>query len=239
LKDQWLNFGAASFDVLTIAGALVLMVAALAFDLLIAPNEVNQGPVQRIFYIHVPLAWLAFLAFGLVALFSVAYLVRRTRNWDIYAHGCAEVGFLFCTLVLITGPIWAKPVWGVWWSWDARLTLTLILWFIYLAYLMIRAQDLEPEKKARYAAVLGIVGAISIPINHFSVLIWRTIHPKPVVLTEQGIGKGLGHPLFLVALGLTFLALLAICAALLRQRIVQEELRDESERLRFRLEEEG
>ena len=118
------------------------------------------------------------------------------------------------------------------------LTLTLILWFIYLAYLMIRAQDLEPEKKARYSAVLGIVGAISIPVNHFSVMIWRTIHPKPVVLTEQGIGTGLSDPMFLVALGLTFLALLAAFAALARQRVVLEELRDEAERLRFRLDDE-
>ncbi len=242
LKDQWLRFGAAVYDNLSVAGALVLMVAALAFDFVLTPNiairvgnETLALPVMRIFYIHVPAAWVAFLAFGLVMLGSIAYLATRERRWDIYAHACAEVGFLFCSIVLITGPIWAKPIWGVWWSWDARLTLTLILWFIYLAYLMIRAQDLEPEKKARYSAVLGIVGAISIPVNHFSVLIWRTIHPKPVVLTERGIGTGLSDPMFLVALGLTFLALLATFAALVRQRVVLEEMRDEAERLRFRL----
>ncbi len=242
LKEQWIRLGAAAFDNLTIAGALVLMVAALAFDLVLTPNisiEIGSEslalPVMRIFYIHVPAAWIAFLAFGLVLLGSIAYLATRNRRWDIYALGCAEVGFLFCTIVLITGPIWAKPIWGVWWSWDARLTLTLILWFIYLAYLMIRAQDLEPEKKARYSAVLGIVGAISIPVNHFSVVLWRTIHPKPVVLTEQGIGAGLRDPLFLVALGLTFLAFLATFAALVRQRVILEEMRDEGERLRFRL----
>jgi heme exporter protein C len=125
----------------------------------------------------------------------------------------------------------------VWWSWDARLTLTLIMWFIYLAYLMIRAQDLEPEKKARYAAVLGIIGALSIPINHFSVQIWRTIHPKPVVITEKGVGAGLMDPIFLVALGLTFLAYIMTFVALLRQRIALEAIRDETERLRFRLDE--
>jgi heme exporter protein C len=174
-----MQVGSKAYDFLLIGGALVVMIVALAFDLLIAPNEAQQGVVQRIFYIHVPAAWIAFLAFFLVAIWSVVYLITRGRKWDIYAHGSAEVGVVFCTIVLITGPIWAKPVWGVWWSWDARLTLTLIMWFIYLAYLMIRAQDLEPEKKARYAAVLGIIGALSIPINHFSVQIWRTIHPKP------------------------------------------------------------
>ncbi len=236
LKEQWLSFGSVVFDFLTIGGALVLMVVALAFDFLIAPNEVNQGPVQRIFYIHVPSAWTAFMAFLLVALSSIAYLVSRDRRWDIYAHACAEVGILFCTIVLITGPIWAKPIWGVWWTWDARLTLTLILWFIYLAYLMIRAQDIEAEKKARYSAVLAIVGAVSIPINHFSVVWWRTIHPKPVVITGKGIGAGLEHSMFLVALGVTFLALLTMFTALLRQRVALEEMRDESERLRLRLE---
>lgn len=231
LKEQWRSFGSMSFDTLSIIGSLVLLIIALAFDLLIAPNEVSQGPVQRIFYIHVPSAWIAFLAFALVALCSVIYLVTRVRKWDVYSHGCAEIGFLFCTIVLITGPIWAKPVWGVWWSWDARLTLTLILWFIYLAYLMIRAQDLEPEKKARYSAVLGIVGALSIPINHFSVQLWRTIHPKPVVFTEAGIGKGLSHPMFLVALSLTFLAFLVTFAILLRQRITLEGIRDDCQQL--------
>ncbi|MFQ5914286.1 MAG: cytochrome c biogenesis protein [Nitrospinota bacterium] len=244
LKEQWLQMGSAAYDVLTIGGALVLMVVALAFDFVITPNiaiEVGSErvalPVMRIFYIHVPSAWIAFLAFGLVALYSILYLMTRKRRWDIYAHGCAEVGVLFCTIVLITGPIWAKPIWGAWWTWDARLTLTLILWFIYLAYLMIRAQDLEPEKKARYSAVLGIVGALSIPINHFSVQLWRTLHPKPVVITEKGMGAGLDDPMFAVALGLTFLALLVAFGALLRQRIVLEELRDEGERLRSRLDE--
>ncbi|MFQ5693666.1 MAG: cytochrome c biogenesis protein, partial [Nitrospinota bacterium] len=207
LKEQWLDLASRAYDQVTIIGALVLMVAALTLDLMVAPNEVSQGVVQRIFYVHVPSAWIAFLAFFLVLVCSVRYLMTRARRWDIYAHACAEVGIVFCTLVLITGPIWAKPIWGVWWTWDARLTLTLILWFVYLAYLMIRAQDLEPDKKARYAAVLGIVGALSIPINHFSVLLWRTLHPKPVVIAEEGFGKGLAHPMFLIALGVTLLAL--------------------------------
>ncbi|MFQ5692493.1 MAG: cytochrome c biogenesis protein [Nitrospinota bacterium] len=246
LQEQWLTLGSKAYDVLTIGGALVLMVVALAFDLIFTPNiSINIGgesvalAVMRIFYIHVPSAWIAFLAFFLVMAFSVAYLVTRKRKWDIYAHASAEVGVLFCTIVLITGPIWAKPIWGVWWSWDARLTLTLILWFIYLAYLMIRAQDLEPEKKARYSAVLGIVGALSIPINHFSVLIWRSMHPKPVVITEKGIGAGLEDPMFLIAVGVTFLALLVTFAAIVRQRVAMEEIRDETERLRLALEEQG
>ena len=168
---------------------LTLFVLAFAIfaDLFIAGTDRLQGPPQRIFYIHVPSAWVAFFAFFLVFVFSIKYLVKRNPDDDIRAHACAEAGVVFCTLVLITGPIWARPVWGVWWTWDARLTTTLILWMIYVGYLMLRAYMTEPEQRARFAAVMGIVGFLNVPIVHMSVEWWRTLHPKPVVIRSGGL----------------------------------------------------
>ncbi len=169
----------------------LLALAAFAFaiyaDLFIAGTDRMQGVPQRIFYVHVPSAWIAFLAFFLVFVFSIRYLIWRRESDDIRAHACAEAGVAFCTLVLITGPIWARPVWGVWWSWDARLTTALILWLIYVAYLMLRAYVDEPEQRARFAAVLGIVGFLDVPIVHMSVVWWRTLHPGPVVVRSGGM----------------------------------------------------
>lgn len=235
LKEQWLEVGSKAYDLLTIGGALVLMLGALYLGLLYAPTEKTQGDAQRIMYMHVPVAWIAYLAFGLVALTSLLYLWKKDRRLDLYAHSLAEVGVIFCTLVLLTGPVWARPIWGVWWTWDIRLTLTLLLWFIYVGYLMIRAQDLEPGRKARYAAVLGILGALSIPLNHFSVLLWRTMHPQPVVITEKGFGAGLEHPAFLIALMVSFLAFAALFAAVLRQRISLGFMQEELTRLQHRV----
>ncbi|MFZ5944078.1 MAG: cytochrome c biogenesis protein [Bacillota bacterium] len=148
------------------------------------PNERVMGPVQKIFYYHVSAAWISFMAFFVVFISGVLYLVTRNKKWDLIGASSAEIGVLFTTIVLITGPIWARPVWNTWWTWDARLTTTLILWFIYLAYLMIRAAINEEEKKERIAAVFGIIGFIDVPIVWFSIRWWRTIHP--VVLNSTG-----------------------------------------------------
>ncbi len=234
LKEQWLEVGSKTYDFLTIGGALVLMVGALYLGLLYAPTERIQGEAYRIIYVHVPVAWIAFLAFGLVGVMSALYLWKKDRRLDIYAHSLAEVGVIFCTLILLTGPIWGRPIWGVWWVWDMRLTLTLLLWFIYVGYLMIRAQDLEPGRKARYAAVLGIFGALTIPLNHFSVQLWRTLHPQPVVLTERGFGSGLTDPAFLIALVVSSVAFAVLFAAVLRQRISLEWMREELAQLQHR-----
>ena len=165
---------------------LVLMIAALYLIFMHVPTERDMGVVQRIFYFHVPLAWVSLLAFLLVFVFSILYLWKRAARWDILAHASAEVGVVFITLVLITGTIWAKSVWGVWWTWDARLTATLVLWLTYLAYLLVRSYATEQTQGARFAAVLGIVGFIDVPIVMLAVNLWRTQHP-PALIFEGGI----------------------------------------------------
>ncbi len=169
--------------------ALVTMLsmgAALYAALLYAPTERIQGDVQRIFYFHVPLAWTSYLAFFVVFVASAAYLVKRNPLMDAVARSSAEVGLLFTTMMLITGSLWARPIWGTWWSWDARLTTTLLLWFIYVGYLMLRSSVEDEERAARYAAVIGIIGAVDIPIIHQSVVWWRSLHPESVVLASGG-----------------------------------------------------
>lgn len=145
------------------------------------PTEKNLGVSQRIFYFHVPLAWAGFLAFFFVMVGSVGYLWKRTDGWDHMAYSAVEIGVLFTTLMLITGILWAKPVWEVWWTWDPRLTTSLILWLIYVAYLMLRAYSPRGEQGARYAAVLGIAGFFDVPIVYLSIHWWRTVHPEAVV----------------------------------------------------------
>jgi heme exporter protein C len=146
------------------------------------PLEALQGAAQKTFYIHVPAAWVAFLAFGLVAIASGVYLWLGDRRLDRFAESSAEVGVVFTTVVLITGPLWAKPIWGTWWAWwDVRLISTLFLWFIYVAYLVLRDAVESPELRARYSAVLGILGALLIPFVHLSVYMFATMHPKPII----------------------------------------------------------
>ena len=134
----------------------IIFFSAIVAIFIFVPTEKTEGPIQRIMYLHIPSAWLAFFAFFIVFISSVLFLWKKEREWDIYAHASAEIGVVFCSLVLITGPIWAKPIWGTWWVWDARLTSTLILWLIYVAYLMLRSQTEAGSMRARYAAVLGL-----------------------------------------------------------------------------------
>lgn len=164
------------------AVALVLVAGVYVRALLFTPEEATQGLAQKIFYIHAPSAWVAFLAFGIVGVCSVLYLFLKDQRLDLVAASSAEVGTVFTTVVLVTGPIWGKTVWGAWWTWDARLTLTLFLWFIYLGYLVLRGAVAEPGRRARYSAVLGILGALLVPFIHISVYLFRTLHPMPVVL---------------------------------------------------------
>lgn len=165
--------------------AIATGLGALAMAFLYAPTEALQGDVQRIFYVHVPAAWVAYLGFALVALTSVLYLWRREARWDRIAVSAAEVGVLFTTIVLVTGPIWGRRVWGVWWVWDARLTSTLVLWVIFVGYLLFRSLTPPGDRRARLAAVIGIVGVVDIPVVHFSVVWWRTLHPLPTVLRPE------------------------------------------------------
>jgi len=159
----------------------VMMLVDLYFIFMVAPTDAVLGHVQRVFYFHVPIAIMSFLAFFVVFLGSLMYLIKRTPKWDAIAHASAEVGVVFVTLALLTGIIWARPVWNTWWTWEPRLTTTLILWLIYVAYLMVRSYAPTESKAAIYAAVMGIIGFVDVPIVYYSVVWWRSIHPSPVV----------------------------------------------------------
>src|SRR5215510_7963054 len=152
----------------------------------VAPREETQGNVQRIMYLHVPSVWVAYLAFAVVLVCSVVYLVRRAEGADQLAHASAEVGVLFTGITIATGSIWGKPTWGTWWTWDARLTTVSILFVMYLGYLLLRGMIEDRERGARFAAVLGIVAAFNNPLVHFSVLWWRTLHQPPSLMKPGG-----------------------------------------------------
>jgi heme exporter protein C len=202
------------------------MLTALFMIGFYAPEEREQGIVQKIFYLHVPSAWVAFLAFFFVFVFSFRYLTSREKRWDNRATAAAEVGVLFCTLVLLTGPIWARPVWGVWWTWDARLTLTLVLWLIYVAYLLLRHYTVGEEKRATLSAILGIVGFIDVPLVYFAIRWWRTQHPQPLV--AGGPDSGL-DPRMSATFWVCVAAFTLLFAYVYRLRSRQLDLADEIE----------
>ncbi|HEX9700994.1 MAG TPA: cytochrome c biogenesis protein CcsA [Acidobacteriota bacterium] len=200
-----------------VAFAAASMVAALWAALLYAPTE-TQGDVQRIFYVHVPAALTMYLAITLLFIASLLYLQSRQARWDEVGAAAAEAGLVFGTIVLTTGPVWAKPVWGTWWTWDARLTSFFILWLIFVAYVMLRAYGGPPEQVARFCAVLAVLGFIGMPITHYSVEWWRTMHPEPIVMTEGGLGAGLPDRM-LAALAVGQVAALALFATLFSLRL--------------------
>jgi heme exporter protein C len=176
------------------AWASVALSLVLVFFVARKADAAMGGELQRIFYFHVPSAWIAYLAFAIVFIASIAYLRTGSGRWDLLAGASAEVGVVFCTLVLITGPIWAAPVWGTWWQWDARLTSALVLWLTYVGYLFLRALSAEPARTGRLAAVVGIVGFVNVPIVHFSVRWWRTLHPSGPTPANPAEASGLGGP---------------------------------------------
>jgi heme exporter protein C len=169
---MWLHFA------VTLAGLVVTFYMIFLY----APEEMTMGEVQRIFYIHVPAAWVALLGFIIIFISSIVYLMKRSQPADELAHATAEVGFIFCTTVLVTGPLWAKPAWGIWWTWDARLTLTFLLWLLYVAYLMLRSYLVNPGRAANLCAVVGVIGFVDVLIDYMAIRWWRTQHPQPVVL---------------------------------------------------------
>ena len=205
------------------------MIAALYLIFMVVPTERDQGIVQRIFYFHVPSAWTAFAGFFLVCGASMVVLVRGDEYWDRVARAAAEVGMVFCTLVLLTGPIWARPIWGTWWTWDPRLTMTVILWTIYASYLLLRAYGTGEDQISRYAAVLGIVGAIDIPLIVISVRLWRGMHPA--VMMSRDPQGGLRDPMMRTTLFVAAAAFLLTFAWLLLVRIRASRVADEVERL--------
>jgi heme exporter protein C len=160
---------------LALAGVYVL---AIGFT----PIEARQGAAQKIFYLHVPAAWSALVAFSLVGICGGLYLWLKDQRLDRFAASSAEVGVAFAVVMLTTGPIWAKPIWGTWWTWDARLTLTLFLFFLFIGYLALRAALHDPSERARFSAVVGLLGLLLVPFIHLSVYLFRTLHPQPIVL---------------------------------------------------------
>ncbi len=198
-----------------VASSALGMLSLLAGALLFAPREAVEGDVQRVFYIHVPMAWVAYLAFAIVFIASAFYLWKHEPRWDILARSSAEIGLVFTTLVLTTGAIWGRPIWGTWWAWDARLTTTLILWVLYAGYLAVRAFAGQDEPAMRFAAVVGILAFLDVPIVHLSVTWWRTLHPQPIVVRPLGTQALPGEMLIvlgigLVAMSLFYLALLSM-----------------------------
>ncbi|MGE0229150.1 MAG: cytochrome c biogenesis protein CcsA [Dehalococcoidia bacterium] len=195
----------------------IAMLAMIVGAVVVAPREAVEGEVQRIFYIHVPSAIAAYLAFFIVFVASIVVLWRRDMRFDVVARAAAGVGVLFTALVLATGAIWGHPIWGTWWAWDARLTSTLILFLIFSGYLLARSlSDVADEQAARYAAVFAIIGFLDIPIINMSVRWWRTLHPQPIVLQLPG-DQALPQSMFAVLmLGMVAILLLALWFIVLR-----------------------
>jgi heme exporter protein C len=193
-----------------------------------APTEKTMGVVQRIFYVHVSSAWVSFLAFFIVMIASIVYLIMDRKKWDNIAHASAELGTLFCTLVLISGPLWAKPAWNVWWTWDWRLTTTLVLWLMYVAYLMLR-RYVKGERGARAAAVLGIIAFFDVPFVYFSIRWWRTQHPVPVIMGGSDTGL---EPEMKITLLVCLIAFTLLFFYLFQHRVAIERMEDELEQIR-------
>jgi len=209
-----------------------LMVLALYSAFLYAPTEKVMGVVQRIFYFHVAAAWTGLLSFFFVFAGGVLYLWKKKPGYDYFAYAAAELGVLFCTIVLVTGPIWAKPVWNVWWTWDPRLTSTFVLWLIYVAYLLFRSSLHQHPSIRTYSSVYGIIAFVDVPIVWMSIRWWRTIHPK--VITAQKVDL---DPRMWTAVLVCFLALMVLYYVLIRIRIRVERMKDEVQLLQEALQE--
>ncbi|HXY92826.1 MAG TPA: cytochrome c biogenesis protein CcsA [Acidimicrobiia bacterium] len=167
--------------------ALAALAVLVIFGLFVAPPDRIQSDAQRLMYLHVPVAWVAYLAFGITALGSVLWLLPRTRSpvWDRLAGSSAEIGVIFTALTLVDGSLWGRPVWGVWWAWDARLVTTAVLFFLYLGYLALRRIPSSPEARAKRCAIAALVAFVDVPIVHFSVNLWRTLHQQGTVFNDQ------------------------------------------------------
>jgi heme exporter protein C len=209
IQRRWLDLAAIG----TLATAFVTA--------LVVPGEQTQGDLARIIFVHVPAAWLAYLAFGVTLLGSIAYLATKKIRWDRLAAASAEVGVYFTGLAIALGMIWGKPTWGVWWTWDARLVLTAVMFFVYLGYLALRRGIQDPDVRARRSAWLGILGVVQIPLVHFSVLWWRTLHQPPTILRP---GEMQMDPPFFGALMMALVAYTVVYAALVRRNMEYAEV---------------
>jgi heme exporter protein C len=208
--------------------ALIGLVGVYVLALRYTPIEARQGMAQKIFYLHVPAAWCALLAFSLVGIASALYLWLLDPRLDRFAAASAEVGVAFSAVMLTTGPIWAKPIWGTWWTWDARLTLTLFLFFLFVGYLALRASVHDPAERARFSAVVGILGMLLVPFIHLSVYLFRTLHPQPIVLKPSAPSLPPEMLRTLLVSGLVFTLLYVGLVTMRYGLSLAEEARDEA-----------
>src|SRR5271165_4155 len=203
------------------AAVLFLVVAAAYASFYVAPEERTMGPIQRIFYFHAASAWAGMTAFIVCFVANLAYVLRRNQKWDCVGVSAAEVGLTFTTVVLITGPIWAHPVWGIWWTWDARLTSTFVLWLLYVSYLMLRSLLEEPERRAQLSALFGIFAFLDVPLVFGAIRWWRTQHPQPVIMGSPGSGL---EPTMRRVFFFSVLAMHALMVLLLSERYRLEKM---------------
>ena len=213
--------------VLWALGLVGILVALYLVFMWVPTADVREGIAQRIFYFHVPMAWISFLAFSLTFVGSILYLLGGKRVWDHLAYSGAEIGVVFAFLNIVSGSIWARPAWGHWWVWDPRLTSMLVLWLIYVGYLLLRSYT-PVHQAPRFAAVVGIAGFLDVPIVYFAIRLWRTLHPGPVIGTSGGLAPSM-LTTFLVSLAaftLFFIVLARLRVALRGAEAEIEELKE-------------
>jgi heme exporter protein C len=208
------------------AAAILLVIASAYASFFIAPTERTMGVIQRIFYFHVASAWAGFTAFFICFIGNLLYVWRRKQQYDWLGVSGAEVGLAFTTVVLITGPIWAHPVWGIWWTWDARLTSTFVLWLLYVSYLLLRTLVEEPDRRALLSSLFGIFAFIDVPLVFGAIRWWRTQHPQPVIMGGQGSGL---EPTMKAVFFFSAFAMHVFMAFLMVERYALEKMQTETD----------
>jgi heme exporter protein C len=208
--------------------AILLVIAAAFASFYIAPLERTMGELQKIFYLHAASAWAGMDAFFVCFIANLLYVWKRNQKFDWVAVSATEVGLAFTTVVLITGPIWAKPAWGIWWTWDARLTSTFVLWLLYVSYLLLRSLIEEPDRRALLSSIFGIFAFLDVPLVYGSIRWWRTQHPQPVIM--GGPGSGL-QPTMAKVFFFSVLAMHVLMVFLIRERYLLEQASSEVELL--------
>ena len=211
---------------LTMISALA-MAAALFLVFLVAPREAVMGDIQRVFCFHVPAAWVGYLALFVAFVASLLFLVRKERRWDRVAVSSVEIGLVFITQGIITGSIWAKATWGVWWRWEPRLTTSAVLWAIYASYLTLRQATEDPSRRARLAAVYAVLGFVAVPVNFMAIRWWRTVHP---LVFDSG-GSHLA-PVMLATLVFSIVTFTLLYFALLTYRVRLQRLSEQVQQLK-------
>ena len=206
--------------------AMLMVIASAYASFYVAPEERTMGIIQRIFYFHVASAWAGFTAFFICFIGNLLYVWKRQQRYDWLGVSGAEVGLAFTTVVLITGPIWAHPVWGIWWTWDARLTSTFVLWLLYVSYLLLRTLVEEPDRRALLSSLFGIFAFVDVPLVFGAIRWWRTQHPQPVIMGGQGSGL---DPTMKSVFFFSALAMHVLMLFLLAERYSLEKMQTETD----------